>query len=61
MPAEAAMDLETIIPDDVQARIRAVTKTDIAQVVSQISQSGIKPQEIFAFNDGPKSYRVWLE
>ena len=61
MPAGAALDLDNIIPEDVLERIRHSQEVDIVQVITHIRRNGIVPQDLFAFDDGPKSYRVWLE
>ena len=58
MPAGAALDLDNIIPEDVLERIRHSQEVDIVQVIAHIRRNGIVPQDLFAFDDGPKSYRV---
>ena len=61
LPAEAALDLEDLIPEDVVASIRASSDTDLAAIADDIRRHGLQPQEILNFNKGEKSYRVWLE
>ncbi len=61
MPAEAAMDLQSLIPEDVLASIRATGETDLEAVAADIRQHGLQPQEILDFDKGDKNYRVWLE
>lgn len=61
MPAEAVLDLEHLIPEDVLARIVASGKVDIKQLGDSIRANGIVPQQLFVFEDGRKTYKVWLE
>ena len=61
MPAEAALDLESLIPEDVVASIRATGETDLEAVAADIRRLGLQPQEILDFDKGDKNYRVWLE
>lgn len=60
MPAEAALDLENIIPEDVLERIRA-SGVAIGAIVNRVRASSIAPQELFVLDEGPKRHRVWLE
>lgn len=60
MPAEAALDLENIIPEDVLERIRA-SRVDMGVIISRIRASGIAPQKLFVLDEGLKRHRVWLE
>ncbi len=61
MPAEAALDLEQLIPEDVLERIIDSGKIDLKQLGDSIRANGIIPQQLFVFEDGEKVYRVWLE
>ena len=61
MPAEAALDLEHLIPEDVLARIADSGKIDIKQLGDALRANGITPQQLFIFEDGRKTYKVWLE
>lgn len=61
MPAEAVLDLEHLIPEDVLERINASGKIDLKQLADFIRANGIIPQQLFVFDDGGKTYRVWLE
>jgi len=61
MPAEAVLDLEQLIPEDVLERIRESGKIDLKQLGDNIRTNGITPQQLFTFEDGSKVYRVWLE
>lgn len=61
MPAEAVLDLEHLIPEDVLARIISSGTIDLKQLGDSIRVNGITPQQLFIFEDGRKTYRVWLE
>lgn len=61
MPAEAVLDLEHLIPEDVLARIIDSGTIDLKQLGDSIRANGIIPQQLFIFEDGGKTYRVWLE
>ncbi|MGZ5620666.1 MAG: ABC1 kinase family protein [Methylobacter sp.] len=60
MPAEAVLDLEHLIPEDVLERIIASGKIDFKQLGDSIRANGVVPQQLFTFEDGRKTYRVWL-
>ncbi|MGZ4992007.1 MAG: ABC transporter, partial [Methylobacter sp.] len=61
MPAEAVLDLERLIPEDVLARITDSGTIDLKQLGESIRANGIIPQQLFVFEDVEKTYRVWLE
>jgi predicted unusual protein kinase regulating ubiquinone biosynthesis (AarF/ABC1/UbiB family) len=61
MPAEAVLDLEHLIPEEVLGRIIDSGKIDLKQLGDSIRANGIIPQQLFVFEDGRKTYRVWLE
>lgn len=61
MPAEAVLDLEHLIPEDVLGRIMESGTIDLKQLGESIRANGITPQQLFIFEDGGKTYRVWLE
>jgi predicted unusual protein kinase regulating ubiquinone biosynthesis (AarF/ABC1/UbiB family) len=61
MPAEAVLDLERLIPEDVLARIIESGTIDLKQMSDSIRANGIIPQQLFVFEDVEKTYRVWLE
>ena len=61
MPAEAVLDLECLVPEDVLERITASGKIDIKQLGLALRVNGITPQQLFVFEDDKKTYRVWLE
>lgn len=61
MPAEAVLDLEHLIPEDVLERIIRLGKIDLKQLGESIRTNGITPQQLFIFEDDRKTYNVWLE
>lgn len=61
MPAEAVLDLEHLIPEDVLMRIISSGTIDLTQLGDSIRANGIIPQQLFVFEDRQKTYRVWLE
>jgi len=61
MPAEAVLDLEHLIPEEVLARIVDSGTIDLKQLADSIRANGIIPQQLFNFEDIEKTYRVWLE
>ncbi len=61
MPAEAVLDLEHLVPEDILGRITASGKIDIKQLGLDLRANGITPQQLFVFEDDEKTYRVWLE
>ncbi|WP_027149927.1 ABC1 kinase family protein [Methylobacter tundripaludum] len=61
MPAEAVLDLEHLIPEDVLSRIISSGTIDLKQLGESIRANGIIPQQLFVFEDGRKTYKVWLE
>jgi hypothetical protein len=61
MPAEAVLDLEQLIPEDVMQRIKESGKIDFQQIHDSIRTKGIVPQRLFVFEDDKKIYNVWLE
>jgi len=61
MPAEAVLDLAHLIPEDVLARIISSGTIDLKQLGESIRANGITPQQLFVFEDGRKTYKVWLE
>jgi len=61
MPAQAALNLADIVPDDIQQHIQTSELTDMETLSQQVRRSGIAPQELFSYHIGDKHYRVWLE
>ncbi|MFI3138300.1 MAG: AarF/UbiB family protein [Methylococcaceae bacterium] len=61
MPAEAVLELEQLIPEEVLANINRAGDIDLKQLGASLRANGITPQTLFVFEDGSKLYRVWLE
>ena len=59
-PASQTVFLEDLIPDETLARIQAVN-IDLAAIRVRAVSNGLRPQELFTFEDGKRNYRVWLE
>ncbi len=60
LPARAALDLVSLVPEDVRHALRR-EGTDLGRIQSRLTSTGLHPQEIFALDDGDKRYRIWLE
>jgi hypothetical protein len=60
MPANQVIDLETIVPEEVAGKIQSAG-INLAAIRQRAVESGIVPQELFRFDSGARTYRVWLE
>jgi hypothetical protein len=60
MPAEAALNLRVIVPEDVLAWL-AASSIELDAIEDRVRANGIAPQEILSINDGDKQIDVWLE
>lgn len=61
LPAEAVLDLEQLVPEDVLTRLIASRTIDFKLLSEAIRTNGIIAQTLFVFEDGKKTYKVWLE
>jgi hypothetical protein len=61
IPAELALDLESLMPSDVLDILRMDKTVDLALIQRTIRESGIAPQTIFRHEIGIKQYEIWLE
>jgi predicted unusual protein kinase regulating ubiquinone biosynthesis (AarF/ABC1/UbiB family) len=61
MPGRAARNIENLIPEDVMAQIEASGEVDFPAILKRLEETGLCPQDVFAFDNGEKQYRVWLE
>jgi len=61
LPAQAALDLQEIIPDEVRLKIASATDFDFKQLKERLLNSHFSAQEILAFKKEKKSYKIWLE
>jgi hypothetical protein len=59
-PASQTILLEDLIPDETLARIQAAN-INIVAIRKLAASNGLRPQELFSFEDGDRNYRVWLE
>ncbi len=59
-PASQTIFLEDLIPDETLARIQAAN-IDLVAIRVRAASNGLRPQELFTFEDGERNYRVWLE
>jgi predicted unusual protein kinase regulating ubiquinone biosynthesis (AarF/ABC1/UbiB family) len=61
LPAEAALELESLIPAAVLAQIHTSTEVDLLKLTAKLQQQGIVPQVLFETQNDNKRCRVWLE
>jgi len=61
LPAEAALELESLIPEEVLALLQEAPDIDLRAIQQRVNDSGIAPQAVFEYQHGNKRYRVWLE
>lgn len=60
-PAEAAIELDAIMPDSVLSEIQRTTDFNLTKFTRRLHREGITPQLLFESNDGIKKYKVWLD
>jgi predicted unusual protein kinase regulating ubiquinone biosynthesis (AarF/ABC1/UbiB family) len=65
LPAEAALELESLIPATVLVEIKNSAEIDLDCIISNLEKKGIVPQVVFETNfvveNTHKRYKVWLE
>lgn len=61
LPAEAAMDLAPLIPEEVLQQLDNSSEVDIVAIQQRIYDSGIAAQMLFEYQHGEKTYKVWLK
>ncbi len=61
LPAEAALELESIIPSAVLEEIKSSADIDLVQLTADLQHKGVSPQLLFETDNGVKRCRVWLE
>lgn len=61
VPAELALDLESLMPVDVLDILRQDKTIDLALIQQKVIESGIAPQTVFEYEIGSKYYEIWLE
>lgn len=60
MPAEAALELEDLIPPEVRLELSKNATIDLPLLIEQLKLEGLIPQVLFETVHGEKQYRVWL-
>lgn len=60
LPASQTLYLNGLIPEETLERIRAAG-IDIAAIQATAVANGLKPQDLFQFDDGERHYHVWLD
>ncbi len=61
LPAQAALDLQGIMPDDIRIKIASETDFDFKQLKQRLLSSHFNAQEILVFKKQQKHYKIWLE
>lgn len=61
LPAEAVLDLERFIPDEIKLKLMQTSDIDLPQIVARVRESGIAAQTVFDYKDESRHYQVWLE
>ena len=60
LPAETALDLKNLIPEEVCLELEQTGAVDLSIIVQRLKSEGLSPQVLFACELGEKNYRVWL-
>jgi hypothetical protein len=61
LPAEAALDLETLIPEEVRRELEKLNLVDLKSIQEKLKLEGLLPQELFSCHLTIKHYQVWLQ
>ena len=61
LPAEAALEIENIMPEDVNELLTNSDDINLTNIVNNLRLKGLMPQMLFEFKNGEKTYKVWLE
>ena len=61
LPAETALDLENLIPEDVRLELVQSGMIDLTAILQRLKSDGLSPQDLFTCELGEKKYRVWLK
>lgn len=59
-PASQTIFLRDLIPEETRERIEAAG-VDLTAIQAQACANGLRPQELFHFEEGARSYTVWLD
>lgn len=60
LPAEMALDLKSLIPEDVLYSMQMHASIDLESIQQRIVKSKLAPQQVFDFDQDKKNYSVWL-
>jgi len=61
LPAEAAMELASLMPEDVLEQLQNSNEVDLEAIQQRIYDSGIAAQMLFEYQHENKTYKVWLK
>jgi len=61
LPAEAVLEIENIMPEDVNELLTNSDDINLTNIVNNLRLKGLMPQMLFEFKNGEKTYKVWLE
>ncbi|MDH5394016.1 MAG: AarF/UbiB family protein [Gammaproteobacteria bacterium] len=61
LPAEAALELDAFIPENIQLKLKDSSDINLQQIQRQVRNSGIASQLLFDFEADESRYQVWLE
>jgi len=61
LPAEAVLDLEQFIPEEIQLKLNQSSEIDLKKIIDKVRQSGIAVQPVFEYEDDSGQFHVWLE
>ncbi len=61
LPADATAELESLIPEETLAQINAQQPGVVAEACARAQASGLVAQGLFAWEEGARQVRVWLE
>ncbi len=60
LPAEAVLDLENLVPENVRAELEKSGDCDLPSILKRLKLDGLSPQILFEYTLNEKSYRIWL-
>jgi predicted unusual protein kinase regulating ubiquinone biosynthesis (AarF/ABC1/UbiB family) len=60
LPAEAALDLRNLIPENVRLEFEQSNEIDLTAILERLKTEGLSPQNLFECLIDEKYYRVWL-
>ncbi|MDH5516467.1 MAG: AarF/UbiB family protein [Gammaproteobacteria bacterium] len=61
LPAEAVLELEAFIPQDIQLKLKQTSDINLQNIQENVRRSGLAAQSVFDFEEGESRYQVWLE